>query len=198
MSIGQRISELRRRASLSQEYVAEKIGVSRQAVSKWETDASAPDTYNLIALAELFGVSVEYLATGKPPAHESELRGSVNRSSSTQRILGFILLGAGLLSLILGILLTEILVLLSFYMILGSVICLALRKNVWFISMWAFLALTFLCFRSGIFSIFHPSFYQGGMGSIWLYVSFVFWISLVAATTLTVLRAVKEKKENKK
>ena len=198
MSIGQRISELRRRASLSQEYVAEKIGVSRQAVSKWETDASAPDTYNLIALAELFGVSVEYLATGKTPAHESELRGSVNRSSITQRILGFILLGAGLLSLILGILLTEILVVLSFYMLLGGVICLALRKNVWFISMWAFLALTFLCFRSGIFSIFHPSFYQGGIGSIWLYVSFAFWISLIAATTLTVLRAVKEKKKNKK
>ncbi|MBP3376665.1 MAG: helix-turn-helix transcriptional regulator [Clostridia bacterium] len=198
MSIGQRISELRRRASLSQEYVAEKIGVSRQAVSKWETDASAPDTYNLIALAELFGVSVEYLATGKTPIPEPTQHGSVNGSSSTQRILGFILLGAGLLSLILGILLTEILVLLSFYMILGSVICLALRKNIWFISMWAFIILTFLCFRSGIFSIFHPSFYQGGMVSIWLYVSFVFWISLVASVIVTVIRAVKEKKKNKK
>ena len=67
MTIGERISELRRTASLSQEYVAEKLGVSRQAVSKWETDASAPDTYNLIALSSLFGVSVEYLATGRTP-----------------------------------------------------------------------------------------------------------------------------------
>lgn len=67
MSIGQRISELRKSNALSQEYVAERLGVTRQAVSKWETNQSAPDTYNLIALAELFGVSVEYIATGKQP-----------------------------------------------------------------------------------------------------------------------------------
>ena len=53
-TIGQRISELRKSSSFSQEYVAEKLNVSRQAVSKWEQDLSAPDTYNLIALAELF------------------------------------------------------------------------------------------------------------------------------------------------
>ena len=53
-TIGQRISELRKNSSFSQEYVAEKLNVSRQAVSKWEQDLSAPDTYNLIALAELF------------------------------------------------------------------------------------------------------------------------------------------------
>ena len=64
-SIGQRISKLRKEKSLSQEYIAEQIGVTRQAVSKWENDTSAPDTYNLIALAELFNVSVEYIATGK-------------------------------------------------------------------------------------------------------------------------------------
>ena len=65
MTIGKRISELRKNFSYSQEYVAEKIGVSRQAVSKWEQDQTAPDTYNLIALAELFHVTVEYLATGR-------------------------------------------------------------------------------------------------------------------------------------
>lgn len=65
MTIGQRISDLRRKYSYSQEYVAEKLNVSRQAVSKWEQDQAAPDTYNLIALAELFHVTVEYLAGGK-------------------------------------------------------------------------------------------------------------------------------------
>ena len=65
MSIGQRISKLRKEKGFSQEYVAERLDVSRQAVSKWETDNSAPDTYNLIALAELFDVSVEYIAIGK-------------------------------------------------------------------------------------------------------------------------------------
>ena len=76
MSIGQRIQELRKEHSYSQEYVAERLNVSRQAVSKWENDTSAPDTYNLIALAELFDVSVEYIATGKqnspPPAVPTE------------------------------------------------------------------------------------------------------------------------------
>ena len=63
--LGQNIRNFRQRANLSQSSLAELLLVTPQAVSKWETDASAPDTYNLIALAELFGVSVEYIATGK-------------------------------------------------------------------------------------------------------------------------------------
>ncbi len=65
MTIGNRIGELRKQKNFSQEYLAEKLDVSRQAVSKWEQDKSSPDTQNLIALAEILGVSVEYLATGK-------------------------------------------------------------------------------------------------------------------------------------
>lgn len=70
MSIGKRIAEQRKRNNLSQEYIAEKLEVSRQAVSKWERDLTNPDTGNLIKLAELLNVSVEYLATGKtePPS----------------------------------------------------------------------------------------------------------------------------------
>lgn len=206
MTIGERISELRRTASLSQEYVAEKLGVSRQAVSKWETDVSAPDTYNLIALSSLFGVSVEYLATGRTPTptpDEAHKDGS-QKAIGTQRILGFILLGAGLISLILGILLEEILILLSFYMLLGSVICLAVHKNIGFFSMWAFLALTALCLSGmvgNLFCIFIPSFYNDlayGMSSIWMIISFIFWIWLLAAITVTVVRIVKNKKAKAK
>lgn len=65
MSLGKRINALRRDLKLSQEYVAEKLNVSRQAVSKWENDLSSPDTENLIALAELLKVDVEFLATGQ-------------------------------------------------------------------------------------------------------------------------------------
>ncbi len=65
MTIGNRISTLRRERKLTQEYLAQALNVSRQAVSKWENDQTAPDTNNLIALAALFQVSVEYLATGK-------------------------------------------------------------------------------------------------------------------------------------
>ena len=198
MSIGQRISELRKNSSISQEYVAEKLGVSRQAVSKWETDASAPDTYNLIALAELFGVSVEYLATGKCVTETRPTQKAIARPHSTQKILGFILLSAGLLSLILGILLTEILIILSFYMLVGSIICLAVHKNLWLVSSWAFLFLTFFCFRFQIFCIFHPSFYLGGIRSIWIYVAYIFWLWLFATIILTSIKIVKQKKSKNK
>lgn len=65
MSIGTRISELRKQNNYSQEYIAEQLDISRQAVSKWEKDLTSPDTGNLIKLAELLGSSVEFLATGR-------------------------------------------------------------------------------------------------------------------------------------
>lgn len=65
MTLGQRINLLRREKKLSQEWVAEKLNVSRQAVSKWENDLSTPDMDNLIALAKLLDTDVEYLATGE-------------------------------------------------------------------------------------------------------------------------------------
>lgn len=64
MSIGDRISELRNAAGVSQVDLAKAVGVSRQAVSKWENDLSCPDTYNLIQLADLLDTDIEYLATG--------------------------------------------------------------------------------------------------------------------------------------
>lgn len=56
-----RLAELRRTHGLSQEELAEKLGVSRQAVSKWERAESSPDTDNLIALAQLYGVTLDVL-----------------------------------------------------------------------------------------------------------------------------------------
>lgn len=68
MTIGSRIAKCRKTKNLSQTYVAEALDVTRQAVSKWETDVNVPDTENLIKLAKLFGVSVEYLACGEDGA----------------------------------------------------------------------------------------------------------------------------------
>ena len=61
IEIANRLVELRRNAELSQEDLAAKLGVSRQAVSKWERAESSPDTDNLIALAQLYGVSLDAL-----------------------------------------------------------------------------------------------------------------------------------------
>lgn len=65
MSIGERITELRTARKLSQYQLAELMEVSRQAVSKWESDQSSPDTIRLIKLAEVLDTEVEYLATGR-------------------------------------------------------------------------------------------------------------------------------------
>ena len=60
-SLGEIIREHRTRCKMTQEFVAESLGVSRQAVSKWESGTTDPSTSNLLALAKLFDVSVEEL-----------------------------------------------------------------------------------------------------------------------------------------
>ena len=60
-SLGQTIKEYRTQSQMTQEFVAEQLGVSRQAVSKWENGTSDPSTSNLLALAKLFGVNASEL-----------------------------------------------------------------------------------------------------------------------------------------
>lgn len=62
-----RLAEMRRAHGLSQEELAEKLNISRQAISKWERAESSPDTDNLIALAALYGVSLDVLLGLKVP-----------------------------------------------------------------------------------------------------------------------------------
>lgn len=66
VDIAYRLSRLRRDRGYSQEKLAEKLGVSRQAVSKWERAESSPDTDNLIALADIYGMSLDELLKGSP------------------------------------------------------------------------------------------------------------------------------------
>ena len=72
MSIGERISDLRKQRNISQYQLAKLLDVSRQAVSKWENDLSSPDTLNLIQLADVLDTDVEYLATGNHSAIKPE------------------------------------------------------------------------------------------------------------------------------
>lgn len=68
MTIGERITELRKKRNLSQGQLAQALDISRQAVSKWENDLTSPDTLNLIKLADILDTEVEYLATGALPS----------------------------------------------------------------------------------------------------------------------------------
>lgn len=65
MDIGARLLDLRKSKNLSQEEVAYKLGVSRQTISKWETNQSSPDFDKILPLCDLYGVSTDYLLTGK-------------------------------------------------------------------------------------------------------------------------------------
>lgn len=74
MGIARHLAQLRRERGYSQESLAAALGVSRQAVSKWECAESSPDTENLIALARLYGVSLDELVMGVSGAVEDRAR----------------------------------------------------------------------------------------------------------------------------
>lgn len=89
MSLGSNIRNKRKSLKLSQEYVAEQLHVSRQAVSKWEMEKSEPSTNNLIKLAALFSCDVgELLPTDKNVTEEKSLN---SNQKTTLRIVGIIL-----------------------------------------------------------------------------------------------------------
>ena len=72
MDLGERLFELRKSKNLTQDEVAEKLKVTRQTVSKWETNQSTPDFDKIVPLCELFEIGVEELLTGKKPEEIQE------------------------------------------------------------------------------------------------------------------------------
>lgn len=73
-TIGSRIAENRRRIGMTQEELAAKLAVSAQAVSKWENDITCPDVMTLPKLAELLGITVDELLSGKSSLRRLFLR----------------------------------------------------------------------------------------------------------------------------
>ena len=61
MNLGEKIQTLRKQSKMSQEQLAEKVFVSRQAISKWELSESLPDVDNIVQLSSVFGVTTDYL-----------------------------------------------------------------------------------------------------------------------------------------
>ena len=72
MNFGETLFKLRKEKNLSQEDVADKLNVTRQTVSKWETNQSTPDFDKILPLCELFEISTEELLTGKKPEENNE------------------------------------------------------------------------------------------------------------------------------
>lgn len=76
MTIGQRIAELRRQNNLSQEALGEALGVTRQSISKWESDSALPEIEKLVAMSRLFGVSVGALLGVEDSGAEEKASGA--------------------------------------------------------------------------------------------------------------------------
>ena len=120
MNLSDRIQYLRKVRGISQEGLAEKLGVSRQAVSKWESEQSMPDLDKIISMSDYFEVTTDYLLKGIEPVVQKEEEQSIKHRRIASNIcyqlsLGFIGLGI-ILSIILAdflkisILLTPVLI----------------------------------------------------------------------------------------
>ena len=72
MNVADRIQNLRKTKGISQEQLAEAIGVSRQAVSKWESEQSTPDLEKIVLMSDFFDVTTDYLLKGIEPTNEIE------------------------------------------------------------------------------------------------------------------------------
>ena len=90
IKLADRLVELRKEHKLSQEALAEKLGLSRQSISKWERAEASPDTDNLIALAEVYGITLdELLGNNEPKKRKQETQPqSENKDLSAKQIKG--------------------------------------------------------------------------------------------------------------
>lgn len=101
--LSEKIYTLRRRSGLSQEQLAEIIGVSRQAISKWEGGLSVPESEKLIAISEYFNVTLDYLLKEDAGCIQKEEQKAVNEHSFKSRkgmLLGTITCAAGIICLV--------------------------------------------------------------------------------------------------
>ena len=95
MNISDRIQSLRKARGITQEQLADAVGVSRQAVSKWEAEQSVPDLERIVAMAEYFDVTTDYLLRGIEPAPTVQAREPV--TTRTMCIIATALDAAGLI-----------------------------------------------------------------------------------------------------
>ncbi|WP_081861265.1 helix-turn-helix domain-containing protein [Butyrivibrio sp. AE2032] len=107
MKISDRIQSLRKSKGMSQEEFADAVGVSRQAVSKWESEQATPDIDKVIIMSDLFGVTTDYLLKGIEPVNKEDHKTMAdvidqkiltdNNKRRTKSVLKWVLIGFGAL-----------------------------------------------------------------------------------------------------
>ncbi len=145
MTFGQKLSKLRKENNYTQEQLADILGVSRQSVSKWESDSAYPETDKLISLSRLFDCSVDYLLKDECNDKNSQ-ENEAKSISNHQKIIGYILLTVSLLAGVLIVLLAQteeqIFILLPFIfsVLTCSMICLFVNHRAGYWCVWAALS----------------------------------------------------------
>ena len=200
MRLGETIYRLRTEKGMSQGDLAEALSVSRQSVSKWETDGATPDLEKLIKLSELFGISLDTLVKGSEPIPQAEPTHQpepqviyVERTGNAtppRKVAGYALFGLAimvvLLCTILGGMLAGVLFSLPFW-VCGS-LCFLFKKRIGLWCSWSvfFMVDVFLHFATGSAS---GSFLGVLRGVLQGYLNnhVTLWVSLAALLVLLVL-----------
>lgn len=101
MTFGEKLQRLRKARGWTQEQLAEQVSVSRQSLSKWESDAALPDTANVIVLSDLFGVSTDYLLREGEAEMPASMQPAARRAFHVdkRKLGGYLCLGTGLVTL---------------------------------------------------------------------------------------------------
>lgn len=148
VSIGTNLYELRTAKGLSQGDVAERLGVSRQSVSKWETDTAVPDLDKLMGLCDLFGVSLDRLAgRAEPSPPATPAPQPAEQTPSSQKAVGCILFAAALLLGLCTAWFGEderdyvVFLPLAAVLLVCGLLCLGAGRRAWYWCVWAVLVL---------------------------------------------------------
>ena len=149
MTLGEKICTLRTGKGLSQEDLAQRLEVSRQSVSKWETSQSVPDLEKIIRLADLFGVSVDELVREgerpQPPQPETKVvYVKEKREWTAAQKVGICLLAAGGAITLLGLAYGGVLSLVGVALLVLGLPLLLAKKHPWIALGWTCIVLSLL------------------------------------------------------
>mgnify|MGYP000795544221 CR=1 FL=1 len=183
------------------ETLAEQLGVSRQAVSKWETDAGLPDLERLIALSRLYHITLDELVKGESPEETAEAPEEIPvdaviakpAAPSGQKTIGYILLGVGLLCAVLALFLNWALLIPAGYLLICAVLCLTLRRYAGRIIIGGTLLAILLPAQRwfggvSLGSVINPVVYQSEFYGIGVWVTWGLWAVLVLYVVLALRR----------
>ena len=180
MSLAENIFSLRTARSMSQDDLAEKLQVSRQSVSKWETGQSTPDLYKIIRLSDLFGVTVDELVREgeAPPPEPSQPQETPQpqviyvhqkRERTGTQTAGVVLAVAGAILAVIGLISVALLILPALALIILSLPLILAKKHPWLVAGWVAVGLS--CLVLNPYVAVCPWGLIGGLQRLYLYIT---------------------------